>query len=143
MARILTNQGLFLVSTPNAACSEWDDEADRPANPFHETEYTKDEFLALLAAAGFEVLNTWGQTVGPKSVKMRRFAMGIGQRLARGRDLGYWPPTWERTLHSAACQVFARTPWRAVKNDLRVAPLATDADEPEFFVCVCRYSASD
>lgn len=138
--RVLAKQGIFIVSTPNAACSQWDEEADRPANPFHETEYTKEEFLGTLSLAGFEVLETWGQTSGPKSIAMRRFAMGVGSRLARGRNLGYWPPVWERAIHSIACQLLARTTWTSLMKELRVAPLA-EGETPEFFVCICQSSS--
>jgi SAM-dependent methyltransferase len=131
--RVLKPMGQLVISTPNADSSMWRDGC--PVNPFHFTEYTAEQFGGLLEASGFTVGELMVQESGPATDKMRRAAMGLGERLMRGREAGYWPPLWEQALHHVFCPLLVGSSWKAVGREAAVRP-STGPGDPEFFVVV-------
>lgn len=61
ISRVLRPGGMLIISTPNRKLSSPGKSiSDRPDNPFHLIEYTKDEFTLLLSDY-FEVIQIYGQ----------------------------------------------------------------------------------
>lgn len=69
--RILKDQGLFIVSTPNRRFSFWD-------NPFHFQEFTSDELIKLLRLY-FKSITFYGQR--PVNLRWENFKQELVRRL--------------------------------------------------------------
>jgi len=83
VARVLTAQGLLIISTPNRYlyCPENYDGL-RPRNPFHRREWTVQEFLRLLSQQ-FDVLSVHGQLLlSPRHAALRRWKVFACRRVA-------------------------------------------------------------
>jgi ubiquinone/menaquinone biosynthesis C-methylase UbiE len=64
--RVLRPGGVFICSTPNRAVTmPGKDAGEKPWNPFHVREYTREEFVNLLSA-DFEVTHVLGQNLRTK-----------------------------------------------------------------------------
>ncbi len=65
---------------------------------------------------------------------MRRMSMAVGERLGRGRPVGYLPPRWEGLVHAVASPLLARTTWPQVRHDLAVRSM--DVEAADFVVAI-------
>ena len=84
MNRVLAPGGVLVISSPNRKLtSPQKNKEDAPANPFHVTEFTVDEFLGILDGR-FEVLKTYGQRGAAKwkqILPLRRLLLRLGPGL--------------------------------------------------------------
>jgi hypothetical protein len=85
VVRVLRPSGTFLVSTPQAT-----ETTQQPANPFHEAEYSRDDFASLLASH-FATVALYGQR-RPATRRYRLLrrldVVGLRRRLRLGRRIG-------------------------------------------------------
>jgi SAM-dependent methyltransferase len=85
-ARVLSADGSFLVSTPNAHYTR--PVEGRPRNPFHVREFLPDEFRALLEA-DFESVDLLVQRTGPSYGRCVFWEVPDGRLTTRVRLLGW------------------------------------------------------
>ncbi len=101
--RVLAPGGIFLCSTPERrVISPGRTFADRPDNPYHEREYAREEFGALLAAR-FDRIEWYGQTPCPEGHRTRlralsRISPAAARRLHQARNIALVPAGSARHL---------------------------------------------
>ena len=120
--RVLAPGGMFLCSTPEReVISPGRTLADRPDNPYHEREYSRDEFETLLRA-GFKIIEWYGQTPCSEGHKRR---LGALSRLS---------PAAARRFHQL--RNIARLP---AEGEGRHAPFPRSGARgwPEVWIAVC------
>jgi SAM-dependent methyltransferase len=104
VTRVLRPTGTFLVSTPSAPRT-----TERPDNPFHRVEYSRDDFVLLLSAH-FASVDLFGQRrlqTRRHRVLQRLDVLGLRRRLAfvrRTALLVGTPPTERVTLNGIAIE---------------------------------------
>lgn len=72
--RVLQPEGRLILSTPNRAVVS--PGSDAPFSPYHTFEPTRDDLLALLAGAGWRVLELYGMIYSPQAQPLVRPATG-------------------------------------------------------------------
>jgi len=93
--RVLKPSGRIIVSTPNQHV--FSPGRSEPINPWHVREYSRDEFVSLLASY-FEDVQLWGQafsTPGAPSLTLlhlhiQRLLKDRDSRFAKGLEMCYW-----------------------------------------------------
>ena len=68
----LTEQGAFFFDTPNRQITRYETGDENYIDPDHKKEYTPSEFVALLKAAGFTTIESWGILELPHVVEHQR-----------------------------------------------------------------------
>lgn len=126
MGRILKDDGVFIVSTPNKAISSPDRET--PYNPFHVKEFHLKELITLLGTT-FEEVSVKGQ-------KVREDSKGIAAKVLDTIPLKvkYLIPVAMQTKLST----LLRKPVR--QADIDISDMATEADT--FLIAVCKLPKS-
>lgn len=86
----LKPDGLLLLSTPNGYCTKY--EVDKPYNPYHLDEFTKDELFQLLKEAGWSIDKYLGQHPiqegSEEVVKYREFNKRHWDNMRRAKKYG-------------------------------------------------------
>lgn len=108
--RVLTRNGLFVVSTPNRIWSGLGP-GERPKNPFHKVEWSFDEFDEKLRAV-FGSIAYWGQRVRSRNKLQPQYVASKLRRALRlvdlvpipdGRELGE-SGSWQPENFVAVCR---------------------------------------